>query len=52
MQDTSGKVYVAAFNGAKTANGGEIIQGSSSIRDSGHTLLLVGDEAVLSLIHI
>jgi uncharacterized Zn-binding protein involved in type VI secretion len=47
MQDTqSGKVYVAAFNGGKTANGGEIIQGSNSIRDSGHTLLLAGDEAV------
>jgi len=47
MQDTqSGQVYVAAFNGAKTANGGEIVQGSSSIHDSGHTLLLVGDEAV------
>ncbi|CAJ0796379.1 hypothetical protein LMG7141_03228 [Ralstonia condita] len=40
MQDTqSGKVYVAAFNGAKTANGGEVIQGSCSIQDSGHTLL-------------
>jgi uncharacterized Zn-binding protein involved in type VI secretion len=47
MQDTqSGKVYVAALNGAKTANGGEVIQGSCSIQDSGHTLLLVGDEAV------
>ncbi|OCS45970.1 PAAR domain-containing protein [Ralstonia pickettii] len=47
MQNTqSGNVYVAAFNGANTANGGEIIQGSCSIRDSGPTLLLVGDEAV------
>jgi len=47
MQNTqSDKVYVAAFNGAKTANGGEIAHGSSSIRDSGHTLLLVGDIAV------
>jgi len=47
VQDTrSGKVYVAAFSGAKTANGGEIVQGSSNIRDGGHTLLLVGDEAV------
>jgi len=47
VQDTrSGKVYVAAFNGAKTANDGEIVQSPNSIRYSEHTLLLVGDEAV------
>lgn len=46
MQDAKiKKIYVAAFEGAKTAEGGEIMQGSGLYACDGLTLLRVGDHA-------
>ncbi|MFJ4290741.1 PAAR domain-containing protein [Cupriavidus sp. NPDC089707] len=46
MQDAKiKKIYVAAFEGAKTAEGGEIMQGSGLYAYEGLTLVRVGDHA-------
>ncbi|SCU76747.1 conserved hypothetical protein [Cupriavidus necator] len=39
------KIYVAAFEGAKTAGGGEILRGSGKYTYEGNPLVTVGDMA-------
>lgn len=46
MQNAETKrIYVAAFEGAKTADGGEILHGSGRCAYEGRTLVRVGDVA-------
>ncbi len=46
MQDTkTKKIYVAAFEGAKTANGGEVMKGSGIQSYDGRHIVRVGDVA-------
>ncbi|WP_234788267.1 MULTISPECIES: PAAR domain-containing protein [Cupriavidus] len=46
MQDRkTKKIYVAAFEGAKTANGGEVVKGSGNQSYDGRPIVRVGDVA-------